>query len=137
MDEGRLTESAKIILRPYVPFADQAIVYSTWQHGLWGDEGHDIDRPSSKHFAISSKSIAKILSKPGIVVKIACTSDNREFIVGYSVMQGQHIFWVFVKPDYRMHGIGKMLTRGFETVAKPQTKTARALVTKKKLRIKE
>lgn len=137
MDGTPLVDDIRIILRPFIPNEDQALVYSTWQLGLWGSVPRPTNRPTPRFFAIHSRAIAKILESPGTQVQVASPSNNAGLIVGYSVMNKKHLHWVYVKDDYRKHGIGALLTQGFETIAKPQTKIARALAEIKQLRIVE
>lgn len=130
-------ENIRIIRRPFDKEQDQALLYSTWQLGLWGGMARATDRPTPQFFSIHSRSIAKILDMPDTRVEIACTSDNPGLIVGYAVLNKKHLHWIYVKEDYRKHGIGTLLASGFETIAKPMTKIARALAEKKELKVLE
>ena len=130
-------EDLRIVLRPFVKADDQALIYSTWQLGLWGAVPRPSERPSPAFFGINTRAITKIIDNPGTVVQVACASGNPIFIIGYSVMNKKHLHWVYVKEDYRRHGIGTLLTDGFETIDKPVTKIAKALAEKKELRFAE
>lgn len=130
-------EDLRIILRPFNPSEDQALVYSTWQLGLWGSTHRSSDRPTPSFFVIQTRMISKVLANPDTKVRIACSSDNQMFIIGYSVMNQKHLIWVYVKDDYRKHGIGTLLTEGFETVGPLQTKSARDIGEVKPLKVVE
>ena len=126
---------ATVILRDLIP-TDQALIYSSWRNALWFAEKRP-DSEADKFYAMTSKSIRKLLSETDNHVKIACLQEDPDEIIGYSVMNKDHLYFVYVKADYRKKGIGSLLTKGFETVTRPQTRIGKVLVEKKKLVIKE
>lgn len=124
-----------ITLRPYRPSDDAPFLYSSWRNALWYSESRD-DKLSGFFYSAASKEIKRLLGLESIRVRIACKSDEPGFIVGYSVALGAHLFWVYVKSDYREQGIARLLTQGFSTVSPPETKPGKAIVNDKELRIR-
>jgi hypothetical protein len=70
-------------------------------------------------------------------VFIATLTDDPHFIVGYSVLEGTHLHWVYVKSEYRETGIGTLLTKGFQTISNPITKIGKAIATRHGLKPRE
>jgi len=117
---------AKVVLRAFDPITDAAIIYSTWRHALWSSDRRDDE--SERFYRAETKAIKRIL--PVAQVRIACLSDDASIIIGYSVMTGRNLEFVFVKPDFRQKGIGELLTRGFKTYSEPRTTLGRAIAEK-------
>lgn len=131
-----MNDQSMVVLRNFNPSEDQALIYASWRNALWFSEARE-ENSSAKFYAIATRRIRKLLANPDIKIKIACLSEMKDFIVGYSLMDHQHLHWVYVKADYRDKGIGKLLTKGFKTIAVPGTKIGRAITLKKNLEIKE
>lgn len=127
---------ASVILRKYEEGRDAALVYSTWRNSLWYDKKLEQARADA-FYRFMNKKIKKILSNPKTEVKVACLSDDPDLIIGYSVMTGSIIEWVYVKKDYRTKGVGRLLTKGFTLVAFPETRIGSSIVKLKSLKIKE
>jgi ribosomal protein S18 acetylase RimI-like enzyme len=126
---------ATVILRDIQP-TDHALIFSSWRNALWFAEKRP-DNEADKFYAMTSKSIRKLLDNKENHVKIACLQEDPDEIIGYAVLNKSHLHFVYVKVDYRKKGIGSLLTKGFETVTRPQTRIGKVLVEKKKLVIKE
>jgi hypothetical protein len=45
-------------------------------------------------------------------VHIACTEDDPDTVLGYSIVNGDTLHFVYVKASHRNNGIGKLLTKG-------------------------
>lgn len=127
--------TSTVICRPFNHNLDSAFVFASWRNSIWFDEPRD--ESSDKFFAMQSKYIKRLLAKPDSRVFIACLSDDPSFIVGYSVISGSNLQWVYVKKDYRKKGIAKLITKNFTTVAKPPTKIGKSIVSNKKLEVKD
>jgi hypothetical protein len=129
-------ETTKVIVRRMDPIKDAPLIYSSWRNSIWYDEERD-ERLGSQFFSLMTSRIKNHLRHQQTEVRIACLSDDLDFIIGYSVFSGTKLLWVYIKIRYRNKGIGKLLTQGLRTVATPMTKTGRNIVSKKKLIIEE
>jgi len=126
-------DETKVIIRPYDPKTDAPLIYSTWRNALWYGDKNNVD--SDEFYAQATREIKKILETSQ--VRIACLSDDHDLIVGYSVMTGSNIEFVYVKLDYREKGIGALLVKGFTKISTPRTKIGWAIQKRHKLVIKE
>lgn len=126
---------AIVIIREYDP-SDEAYIYSAWRNNSYYSAVKKPEGAPSAFFTRQSQKIKKILEKA--LIKIACFQDTPTVIVGYSVSTGTNLDWIFVKPDYRLKGIGKLLMpKDIKTVSKEDlTKIGRNIVEKKNLKFK-
>lgn len=141
MDEGSI-EEIKIVLRPFIPDLDQACVYSTWRNSAF----YGVPRRTAESKSLAEKTriaffkgmtrdIREILKSA--TVRIACFEDDPGMILGYSVAIGSHLNWIYVKVEYRLKGIGRMLMpKDILTVTNHLTKIGEVIVDKKKLKVK-
>lgn len=113
-------EGSTVILRGFNPEKDGAFVYSTWRNALWFAGDQDEDK-RDYFYAEASQRLRRLLTAPDTKTQIACLEEDPDNIIGYSIMAGPHLNWVYVKIESRRQGIGKLLTRGFKTVATPLT----------------
>lgn len=126
-------EEINIILRPFVPELDQAIVYATWRNAAFYGSIKEPTLPAIRFFKTKTVEIKHIIKKSEITV--ACFEDDEDMIIGYSVYADTHLHFIYVKADYRGKGIGKLLMpKNIETVSSDLTKIGATLVDKKKLK---
>jgi GNAT superfamily N-acetyltransferase len=70
-----------------------------------------------------------LLGQPDTLVTIACLDESPETIIGYSIISGVRLHYVYVKSDFRRQGVGRMLAQGFESVEeKNLTKVGMAIL---------
>jgi hypothetical protein len=124
-----MNQEAKAIIREANTGSDHAFLYSTWRNALWYSKKRD-PKDADAFYKDLSQKIATLLKVPGTQVKIACLSDDPDMLLGWSVMNGDLLVFVYVKIDYRRKGIGRLLTKGFKTFDVPQTKIGRSLLEK-------
>lgn len=123
---------AKVVLRDFMPTVDEGFIYATWRNALWYDDAEREESYSDKFFRDATLSIRRILDNPKTRVRIACLSDGHDFIVGYSVVIGNCLHFVYVKADYRGKRIGSMLVpRAVETASPIMTKVGRVIAEKR------
>jgi hypothetical protein len=135
-EQSEPEEVTTIVLRSFNPDTDNGLLYSTWRNALWYDEKRD-ERRASEFYSAATQAIRDLLAGPKTLVRIACSKEDPEFIVGYSVMIGEHLEWAYVKISYREKGIAKLLTKGFKTVAPASTKLGRKIIEKLNLEVKK
>lgn len=129
-------EEIKVITRDFDPPKDEALVYSTWKNGSYYSSLKNPDESTFKFFPKKTQEIKAILETAK--VNIACLSDSPETIIGYSVSRGTHLDWIYVKPEYRLQGIAKLLLpKNIDTYTSDLTFTGSKIVKKKKLKLKE
>ncbi len=131
MDEAGLEEQI-VILRDFDLIQDEAYIYASWRNSSYYSAlVRPIIAPQS-YFRLKTRQIRNILETAQ--VKIACFKDTPIVIAGYCVYTGDHLDWIFVKPDYRLKGIGALLfPKNIKTVTNDLTKIGQVLVDKKKL----
>ncbi len=132
-----VTAPATIVVRA-MNQEDMPLIYSSWRHSLWYDGLHmQSNTQSHEFYAAATKAIRIVLAKPTVTVRIAVLSDDPVFIAGYSVLEGPHLHWVYVKRDYFRKGIGKLLTQGFQTAETPLTRTGKTIFDLHHLKLRE
>lgn len=138
MDEG----SVKVILRSFHPDLDNACIYSTWRNSAF----FGVPRRTSEAKALAEKTRIAFFKKMTkeirdilrlATVRIACLEEDPGMIVGYSVSTGTHLDWIYVKVEYRLKGIGRMLMpKDTTTVTAHITKIGEAILENHKFKIK-
>lgn len=123
---------AKVVLRDFERKKDEAFIYASWRNALWYDDENRKEGDSDRFYRHATTSIRNIIDNEKTRVRIACTSDSPNFIVGYSVITGLCLHFVYVKADYRNKRIGSILVpRAVEMVSPILTKIGRAIAEKK------
>jgi ribosomal protein S18 acetylase RimI-like enzyme len=103
MDETDLV----IAIREFNREEDEPYIYASWRNASYYSA---LDRPKQDpkaYFKAKTREIKDLLDQAH--VRIACIQETPIVIVGYAVSIGDHLEMIFVKPDYRRKGIGKML----------------------------
>ena len=125
-------DEAIVILRDFNQDLDQAYIYASWRNNSYYSAEKRPEGKASDFFTKQSRKIKTILQIAKI--KIACFKDTPNVIVGYSVAIKNHLCFIFVKPDYRLRGIGALLMpKDIQTVTDELTKVGKILVDKKNL----
>lgn len=111
---------------------DKSFVLATFLRGVYhGDSWFSyIPRPI---FMDNYKRIAEAaFTSPKIVVKVACLKEDPDVIIGYSILSSdfQAIVWVYVKSEWRKHGIGKTLVPANPQFVTHLSALGKSLITK-------
>jgi hypothetical protein len=125
VEEEIVIPPTKVVLRAYKPQVDEPFLYASWRNSLWYDE--DRTENPDKFFRLSTKTIRKILSEEGTVVKVAVEDSNPLFILGYAVYSNSKMLWAYVKADYRNQGIATLLCKDAKSYGQPMTKIGKAI----------
>jgi ribosomal protein S18 acetylase RimI-like enzyme len=129
-------DDVSVIIREWNPY-DVPFIYSTWRNALWygGTYYKDNEDAAADFFQSQTWVIDEILKNP-IEVSVAVLNDSPDVIIGYSVFDKYHLYFIYVKEAFRKQGIGKLLfPNSIKTVSEPRTKIGEAIVAKKGLTI--
>lgn len=107
--------------------SDLALVYATWRNALWFAEKRD-PAASDDFYREATQTIKDKLKTAD--ARIAYLSEDPDMLLGWAVLTGTHLEFVYVKADYRRSGIARLLTQGFKTFSPPQTRIGRKLAPK-------
>lgn len=111
---------------------DRTFIISTWLKGLrfGSDVFREID--SDSYFKNYQTIIKSLLDLPTTTVKVACLSDDKDVILGYSVLSKDEkkIHFVFVKGSWRKIGVGRALVPTTVKLATHITKVGLSLIRK-------
>lgn len=130
--EKAVEMAVEIVLRPITEW-DYGFIYSSWRKSsfYFSQKQHHLTDPHS-FFTEKTMQIKECLrTQQGA---IACFSDDAETIVGYSIYSPTHLYWIYVKAEFRHRGIGTLLVpKAITTYTDDMTKIGAAIVKKKKL----
>lgn len=121
--------STHAVIREAYASSDFALIYATWRNALWYAERRP-DSESDQFYKAASERIADILKRPDSRTRVACLSDDSDMLLGWSVLVGDRLEFVYVKIDYRRKGIGRLLVKGFKTFSEPETRAGKAIAHK-------
>jgi len=126
-------DKADIIVRP-VEWTDKDLVFSTWLRGqYWGSDYYSL-MDQDQYFQDYAKKVTRYLTRPGTKVDCAVLKDSPEMVLGYIVYNNDHLFWTYVKRDYRKQGIMNLLLRDIKFKDySGHTKAGVSIAKKKKL----
>jgi GNAT superfamily N-acetyltransferase len=102
-----MSAEVRVVCRPFDAKTDSGFVYSSWRNSAFYGASPPLREDAATFFHKQTEWIAHTLWDAK--VHIACLEDSPNTIVGYSVVTGDHLDWVYVKPDYREKGIATML----------------------------
>lgn len=114
---------------------DTSFIMATWLKGIYHG-GDPFFRKIPKNVFMSGypKLLSKILTSPGVVVKVACLKEDQDVIVGYSVYrQGGGVTvldFVYIKKDWRGIGLARDLLPSEAYAATHLTRAGEAVLTK-------
>ena len=107
MDES--PQSIRVVLRQALP-QDKDFIMDAWlQSQYYSNPDYLGQIPTHLFFVLYTYFIKAILFKPDTCAWIATDVDHPSWIVGFSVYQGQSLYYVYVKKDYRKQGLAKLL----------------------------
>lgn len=120
-------------VRDYKP-EDRNFVLATFLRGLYYGDPWYQEIPKDI-FMGNYKYVAEALvDSKSVIIKIACTKDDQDVIIGYSMLSTDFtvVHWVFVKERWRGRGIGSSLVPAYFTAASHLSSLGRALIKKYK-----
>ena len=94
------------------PFIYRSVLMGTY-HGNKSKSAGSVDFFSAieqdTFMNLYHKHVESILSRPGVIVLIACLKDDPDVILGFSIVDGTTLHFVFVKPAWRKIGLANDL----------------------------
>lgn len=124
--------SVNVILRPFDPPMDQPFIYASWRNSATYSVPRGTFKLSKEDFRRMTGRIREMLKDAH--VRIACLEEDPQTIIGYSVTNGAHLNWIYVKVEYRKKGIGALLfPKNVTTVTNHLTKIGRVIAQEKGL----
>lgn len=106
MDESDLRQE-KVVFRDFDPATDNAMIYSTWRNNSFYSAAEKPKIKEKTFFKQKNKQIKDLLEVSH--VRIACLQSDPTSIIGYSVSANTHLYWIYIKFDYRNNNIAAML----------------------------
>jgi hypothetical protein len=100
---------SRVILRKFNPETDSGLIYSSWPKGVWHSPNGPINQVKTQWFTKFYQHVKHCLETGSVY--IACMEDNPDFLLGYSVITGPLLEFVYVKKDFRNQGIATLLVK--------------------------
>jgi len=109
--DGEQASSYSIVAFPAMslPSCYEGFVQATWKRSL--RDGNELYRliDSKRYFDAYAGYVKRLIATPGAVIRVAILSDDPDVALGWSLISGEILHYVFVKRDARNKGIAKAL----------------------------
>jgi GNAT superfamily N-acetyltransferase len=101
----------KLLIRPFMPLTDTGFILSTYPKSVYYKLPKE-NRPASKKAWMGEfyQGLLELLGTADI--RILCTREEPNFIIGYAISHGSKLLFMYVKKDYRGQGLSKLLIKG-------------------------
>lgn len=107
---------------------DRSFIMATWLKGQYFGNPYFRQIPQDLYFREYAEVIKKILFMKTIVCNVACDEANPDWIVGFSILSEDSIYWMHVKAPFRRRGVAKLLVAGHKiTTVKALTKVGQTI----------
>lgn len=103
-----------IILFPgsHLPDQYKNMVYSKWMRSLkYGNEYFKLIE-SDRYYEAYQKYINHLLNRPLAIIRLAVLSDDKDVVLGWSLIENDVLHYVHVQHEQRNKGIAKTLVPG-------------------------
>lgn len=99
----------QIEVRPYNPETDKGLVYSTLLKGLYYGNSyyHSIDKAA--FFTNYQRVVDHLIGKPGVEVRVLGFSGDADTILGYAIVEGSTLHFMYSKTGWRKQGHTRLL----------------------------
>ncbi len=101
---------------------DLGYIVDTWRKGIAAESwlcAWDRD----VYFRLMARHIKAIATEPGAIVRIACDPSDEDTILGFAVLTGDELHYVYVRQSLWKQGIARVLLEGL-TVKSHSFRTA-------------
>lgn len=110
---------------------DQGFVMATWLNGMRYGNWQFEQIPKDYYFKGYAEHIKKILMMPNTKIVVAVLQHDPRIIIGYMVHTGAAAHFIYVKNDFRHHGIGRLMFNTVHiTTCTSTTKIGKSLIKK-------
>jgi len=91
------------------PVHFEGFVHAKWKRSL--RDGNDLYKlvDSDAYFTAYAKYISTLLARPNAVLRLAILTDSPDVALGWSLVEGDALHYVFVQRDFRNKGIATAL----------------------------
>lgn len=119
-------------VRDYMP-EDRNFILATWLRGLYYGDSWFKEIPKNLFMEAYHAFLERLLTKPGVFVRVVCLKDDPEVIFGYAVLadEGETVHWVFCKSNWRKQGLAKRLVPEKAKVVTHLTRVGLAILKKR------
>lgn len=100
---------SKIIVRDFNPTSDSGFIYSSFPKGVYHANLNPIKTNKSQWFQAFHANMNENLNKQ--IISIACMNDSPDTILGYLIINGECLEWIYVKELFRKQGIATLLLK--------------------------
>ena len=106
-----------IIIREFIPEKDTGLIYDSWPKSAFALANYEIKENQQTWFKNFFTHMQESLKN--CQVFIACLDQSPDTIIGYCVIDGDSLEWLYVKPDFRNQGVENLLIKdkGLKEVA--------------------
>jgi hypothetical protein len=101
----------KIIIRPFQPGTDSGFIYSTLPKSIYYGSHIKIPVSRSHFFDTAYSYVQNVIADQNTRIFTACLKDDPDFIVGYAVVHGTCLEFVYVKEGFRNQKIATLLLK--------------------------
>ncbi len=101
----------QILIRPFKLQTDAGFIYGTLPKAIFYESMEPIPYKSEKHFINAELSSYLKNQIENSRILIASPKEAPDLIIGYSIINGSILEFVYVKLAYRNHGIASLLTK--------------------------
>lgn len=92
-----------------IPKAYRNMVFSKWMRSLRYGNDYFKMVDSDKYYFAYQRYIEMLLSRPECVIRFAVVTDEPDTVLGWSLIQGDKLHYVWVQQEQRNKGIATML----------------------------
>lgn len=96
-----------VIIRPFKPDEDSGVIYASWPNGAYYGSLEPIEERKSRWFKEFYSYMKDRLSDSEII--IACLKEDPTIIIGYAILSGTCLEWIYVKEAFRNQRIATLL----------------------------
>lgn len=101
---------SRVIIRAFNRSIDESFIFSSWQKNVYYSKVRSgIDVHKEEFFRQYNEYITEQLAQSQVT--IACLDGDPDTILGYSVIDKGVLEWIYVKVDFRNHGIASLLLK--------------------------
>lgn len=92
-----------------LPDGYQAFVRSKWKRTLRHGNDYFKLTDSDAFFTNYERFLNYLFGKPGSIIRLAVLSDDPDVVLGFSLIEGHTLHYVYVQHEQRNRGIGRSL----------------------------